>query len=92
MGELGEQGDGCEIEIGCTSGLLRNKTRLLTVQIKASKETFLLTDALSKHSAFPSIDSFLESNLRVLLEEYLKKAADVISRASERGRKKQSHK
>ncbi len=81
-----------EITITSTSGILRNKTRTFDFHVEAPKETFLLSDALSKHGAFPCVNSFIEAELRTLFKDYLRRARGIIAKASELSKPKQSNK
>jgi len=77
------------ITITCNSGILRNKTKFFDVRISGHKEKFLLTDALARHSNFPDLGAFIETKLRALTVEYLSRAAEIVSKASNLANKTQ---
>ena len=72
-----------QFDVSCRVGILRQKTKIVTIKLSAPKEIFIIPDALSKRGSFQSLEAYMEEKLQVLLSEYLKRAEEVLARASE---------
>ena len=70
-------------EISCSSVVQKNRLKVVSLKVSAAKDIFLLTDALAKHGAFPTLEQFISGKVSSLLSEYLGRAEEVVSKAAE---------
>ena len=78
-----EQKEENEIGVTTSSGVSRHRTKIVRVKLAGPKEIFLLSDALARYGSFPTVEQFLGERAREALAEYLRRAEDVVSRASD---------
>ena len=78
-----EKVDSEQVNVTCSTGINRRKTKILTVKLSGPKEMFFLTDALSRFGSFPSVEEFVSDKVRSSLSEYLERAEEVVNKASE---------
>jgi hypothetical protein len=72
-----------EFDINCTTTLQRNRVRVVSFKVSAPRELFLLTDALAKHGAFPTLEQYVSGKVSALIGEYLGRAEEVVAKAAE---------
>ena len=70
-------------EINCSSVIQKNRLKVVSLRVTAAKDLFLLTDALAKHGAFPTLEQFISGKVSSLLSEYLGRAEEVVSKAAD---------
>jgi hypothetical protein len=77
-----------QLEVKFHASMQQRKTKVVSVQVKAPKELFLLPDALVEHGALPSIQEYVAGQIQSLVAEYVTRAHELLSKASEQNKKK----
>ena len=78
-----DKGHAEQVNVTCSTGVNKRKTKILTVKLSGPKEMFFLTDALCRFGSFPSVEEFVADKVRSSLSEYLERAEEVVNKASE---------